>query len=88
MVRRKHPLEGSLDDNDTLLMLANGESILADLKLGENHFTLNTSNIIVKAVERVAVKHQAPVKTPDITLVFEVPQFKCAAEKYKTCLEC
>ena len=88
MVRRKHPLEESLDGIDALLMLVNGESNLADLKLGEIHFTLNTYRIIVKAIERVAVKHQAPVKTPDITLVFEVPHFKCAAEKYKTCLEC
>ena len=80
-------MEESLDDNYTLLRLVNGESNLADLKLGENHFTLNIYPTIVKAVERVAVKHLAPVKTPDITLVFEVPHFKCAAEKYKMCLE-
>ena len=40
-------------------MLVNDESNLADLKLGENHFTLNTYRTIVKAVEGLLTCCQA-----------------------------
>jgi hypothetical protein len=62
VVRRKHSLKELLDDKDTLLRLVNGETNLADLKLGENHITLHTYRTIVKVVKRVA-KHLAPLKT-------------------------
>jgi hypothetical protein len=86
---RKHPLEELLDDTGTLLRLVNGESNLADLKLGKINFTLNTYRTIVKAVERVA-KHLTPLKTPDITLAFikalgfAVPHFECTEDYIKS----